>query len=248
MFIYIIRNKASQKCYIGQDSGPVAERRRIKVHLAEAARLRVGKPTHSKSKITRALAKYGDDAFEFIVHSSDYKTKQELDNAEIVLIKELDSIVNGYNIMPGGQGFLPNALIDNVEVLLRLFEMRSRGASISNMNRWSNASAEDRARWKAARLSGLTTEWRASLKQYWDELSPEERSERGKRVSESNTVRYDLISAEGVVLVSETKLRRLLDHIGSAGYAIRKKQVEKVVKNAGYYEGAAYSIKKRTVG
>lgn len=248
MFIYIIRNKASQKCYVGQDSGPVAERRRIKAHLAEAARLRAGLPIKGRSKIIRALAKYGDDAFEFIVHSNDYKTKQELDNAEIALIKELDSIVNGYNIRSGGQGMLSNAQIDNEVIRQELFEIRSRGAKTSNTKRWTNATDEDRARWKAARLSGLTVEWRASLKQYWNDLSPEERSERGKRVSESNTVRYDLISAEGVVLVSETKLRRLLDHIGSAGYAIRKKQVEKVVKNAGYYEGAAYSVKKRTVG
>ena len=248
MFIYIIRNKASQKCYVGQDSGPTAERRRIKVHLAEAARLRAGLPIKGRSKIVRALAKYGDDSFEFIVHSNDYKTKHDLDAAEIALIKELDSIVNGYNIRSGGQGMLSNAQIDNDQIRQELFEIRSRGSKTANRNRWSNASAEDRARWEERRQSGLTAEWRASLKQYWDDLSPDERSERGKRVSESNTVRYDLISAEGIVLVSETKLRRLLDHIGSAGYAIRKKQVEKVVKNAGYYEGAAYSIKKRPAG
>jgi group I intron endonuclease len=248
MFIYVIKHRDNGKCYVGQDSGPVHERRRIKAHLAEAQRLRSGRPIRGKSKIVRALAKYSDEAFEFIVHSADYKTKQEIDNAEIALIKELDSIVNGYNIMPGGQGFIPNAMVDNNEVLLRLFEMRSRGAEISNKNRWSNASDEDRAKWKEQRESGKTPEWRTSLKQYWDEISPEARAERGKSVSESNKVRYDLISAEGVILVSETKLRRLLDYTGASGYAIRKKTVERIVKNEGYYAAATYSIKKRTVG
>lgn len=248
MFIYVIKHRDSGKCYVGQDSGPVHERRRIKVHLAEAQRLRSGRPIRGKSKIVRALAKYGDEAFEFIVHSADYKTKQELDNAEIALIKELDSIVNGYNIRSGGQGMLSNAQIDNEVIRKELFEIRSRGAKTSNINRWANATDEDRARWKAARESGLTHEWRTSLKQYWDEISPEARAERGKRVSESNRVRYDLISAEGVVLVSETKLRRLLDYTSASGYAIRKKTVERIVKNEGYYAAATYSIKKRTVG
>ena len=77
MFIYVMRNTHNNKIYVGQDSGPVSEMRRVKVHIADAKKFAAGRLKYA-SKIAAAIAKYGIDVFEITIDSWDHKSKDYL--------------------------------------------------------------------------------------------------------------------------------------------------------------------------
>ena len=86
--IYKITHKDSGKCYIGQTMD--FERRR-KEHCRPSSRCK---------KISRAIQKYGKDAFEWEVIL--LCNEEMVDYYEIELIKAYDTIKNGYNLEYGG--------------------------------------------------------------------------------------------------------------------------------------------------
>ena len=97
MYIYMLRNIANDKCYVGQT---VREpKARAKIHFKDAKH-------HRNMAISRAIIKYGRESFELPV-LGEYSTQDELYGGEILWIRLLDSDnpSRGYNITAGGGGY-----------------------------------------------------------------------------------------------------------------------------------------------
>jgi hypothetical protein len=89
--IYIHKNKINDKCYVGQTTQKPKHRWGIN-----------GIKYKESQKFYKAIQKYGWDNFEHIILPTIYHTQDELNQAEMDMIQELDSIDNGYNISLGG--------------------------------------------------------------------------------------------------------------------------------------------------
>lgn len=104
--IYIIRNDVNDKVYIGQT------KRSIEKRFQEHTR-----PSSAKKSLVldKAIQKYGADKFHVELIQDGFRTKDELDAAEISYIQSYNSRVPyGYNITAGGMGhdvFLPDKTI-----------------------------------------------------------------------------------------------------------------------------------------
>ena len=98
MIIYKITNTVNGKVYIGQTVQTLRKRRNG--HLADSKRDRPGR---AKSKIGRAINKYGIDSFSFEVLSA-ADTQAQLKYLEQHYITEYDSMNDsvGYNLLSGG--------------------------------------------------------------------------------------------------------------------------------------------------
>ena len=91
-WIYIIKNKLDNKCYVGQTTQSV--KARLNNHKCDS---------RTNSPINRAICKYGLDNFEIISMTC---SEEYLDWMEQEWIKEMNSLVpNGYNLQSGGQLF-----------------------------------------------------------------------------------------------------------------------------------------------
>jgi group I intron endonuclease len=91
---YRIINLINGKSYIGKTEMPLDER--WKDHVQTAMR---GRPW----KLQRAIRKYGPENF-LIEHIASARNREDLDQTEIALIAQHDSIKNGYNMTEGGTG------------------------------------------------------------------------------------------------------------------------------------------------
>lgn len=92
-YLYRITNIVSRKTYIGQSVDTV---RRWYEHK------RAAKDENSSMLISRAIKKYGNDAFEFEMIAG-CKTWADANDMETLLVQQYNSQVpNGYNIAPGG--------------------------------------------------------------------------------------------------------------------------------------------------
>lgn len=92
--IYVHKNKLNGKCYVGQTVQKDIVRRWGK-H---------GENYDENQKFGRAIKKYGWDNFEHIILPTIYKTREELNSAEINFIEEFNSYKDGYNCTTGGGG------------------------------------------------------------------------------------------------------------------------------------------------
>lgn len=244
MFIYMLRNKINDKVYIGQDSGSPDDLARVKVHIADARRISKGSKLKFVSKIANAISKYGIEAFEVVILSKGHKDQDSLNGAEIAAIKKFDAITNGYNILPGGQGLPANSTVKDPLLLEQYKAIRSRGAKTANANRWNNASDKDRSKWKSQLINGrLNGDWQKKIQASWDNLSPDERQNRGRQMKEGRPHRFVLLTPEGKELLIETNLRTLL---ASLNTKTSKKQIERVVRNENRYHCEEFSIEKRS--
>ncbi len=89
-FIYLIKNKTNNKCYIGQTIRSL--KKRWKEHCSE----------YGCSAINGAIKKYSPENFEFSVLIQ--ADNEELDDLETKYIEEYNSLCpNGYNIQTGGK-------------------------------------------------------------------------------------------------------------------------------------------------
>ena len=100
--IYLFRNKANGKVYIGQTTKDIAIR--TQEHLVRAHTYR-----KNQFHFHLALAKYGIEGFEISTIDSG-ASKNELDEKEIYWISFYDSInpAKGYNSRSGGSAGKPN--------------------------------------------------------------------------------------------------------------------------------------------
>lgn len=102
--IYIHKNKINNHCYVGQTTQKPEWRwgkNGVKYLYKNE------KDEYKQPKIAQAILKYGWDSFEHIILPTIYKNQEELDQAEIEMIKELDSYHNGYNATEGGDHKIP---------------------------------------------------------------------------------------------------------------------------------------------
>lgn len=92
MYIYIIKNTVSNKCYVGQTIQPVKER--VKQHFKKSAK--------SCPALAAAIRKYGPDNFSVEV-IAEADSQDKLNELEVHFISEFNSISpNGYNLEYGG--------------------------------------------------------------------------------------------------------------------------------------------------
>jgi len=96
MIIYKATNKINGKCYIGQTTGKLKNRR--KQHLYKSKNM-------SNFYFHNALRTYGKDSFEWEV-LCECDTKDELNEMEFHYIKQYDTYENGYNMTFGGDGII----------------------------------------------------------------------------------------------------------------------------------------------
>ena len=94
--IYKIVNAVNNKVYIGQTIRDIDERLRLHVWDAISGRA-------SCRKLANAIRKYGADEFS-IVSLVSVLSEEYLDELEMMLIAEYDSVSTGYNITFGGGG------------------------------------------------------------------------------------------------------------------------------------------------
>ena len=93
--VYLIKNSANGKVYVGQTIQPVERRFKQHLKLPKASQ---------KQLIYKAIQKYGKDKFsyEILIEGIDnYKDLNELE--EFYITKYNSMIPNGYNMCPGGQ-------------------------------------------------------------------------------------------------------------------------------------------------
>jgi len=94
MIIYKVKNNLNDKCYIGQTSKTLAQRKRQHKNSAKRG---MGLYFYN------AIRKYGWDNFKWSV-IEECKSKVELDEMEYHYIKQYDTYNNGYNLSYGGDG------------------------------------------------------------------------------------------------------------------------------------------------
>lgn len=92
-YIYSITNKKTGHIYIGQSINPVS---RLRSHKSAAS-------SGSKTKIHNAMRSYGFDSFYLSV-LAEAPTRDLINILEKQYILIYDTIKNGYNICPGGEG------------------------------------------------------------------------------------------------------------------------------------------------
>ena len=98
MIIYKITNKINGKIYIGQTVVSLSDRK--SGHLADSKRDRKNR---AKSKISKAITKYGFENFVFEI-LEETNSQDELNYLEQKYIKKLKSNIDGigYNLLSGG--------------------------------------------------------------------------------------------------------------------------------------------------
>lgn len=241
MFIYVIRNTINQKVYVGQDSGSIDDLRRIRTHFLEADRVhRLGSQFHYQSAIRNAIVKYGADAFEVEIPFSDVPSVDALNCLEIELIKKLDSVANGYNIHPGGEGFPPNSLIDDPSLLAALHDQRSRGAKTRNKTYWENTTVEERYDRCKPMFENRGEAWRANVKKSWDNLSEEDYKERCLSMSRGKQFIFEF-DYHGRHEKFHN-LRKILPLIEDNDLIDSRKKIEKTIREHGLYECPNFKI------
>lgn len=131
--IYIHKNKLNGKCYVGQTTWKPASKRWGKNGIQYRPETIFGK----------AISKYGWDNFEHIVMPQEYNSPEELNKAEIEMIKELDSFYNGYNMTTGGDMFIKSKEV---------------GSKISKSKMGHHVSEETREKLRKANLGKKVSE------------------------------------------------------------------------------------------
>src|SRR5260370_757702 len=101
MFVYLIINDVNWKIYIGKTTNPS-----LWEYLQQKFRRSVASPA-LRSKLFRAIRKYGPEHFHIYPMISNCQTNEMLCCWEQILIKTLaaQDYEVGYNICRGGEGF-----------------------------------------------------------------------------------------------------------------------------------------------
>ena len=92
-YVYIVTNTFNGKQYVGETVNPDT---RWGAHV-------YGANNSSQTKFARAIRKYRSDAFKFELVAG-FLTQDDAYDFETQLIRELDTVKNGYNSNEGGEG------------------------------------------------------------------------------------------------------------------------------------------------
>ena len=153
--IYRIKNLVTGALYIGQTSETFTGRWGRHRRALKACR-------HTNAHLQNSYNKHGKDAFEYRVlevvprgDMSDKEFESYLNEREIILISELDTLKNGYNFTEGGGGTRGYAVSEEAK------------AKISRAHKGRKTSAETKAKMSAAakgkKKGPFTAEHRANL-------------------------------------------------------------------------------------
>lgn len=135
-YVYMHVNKTNNKTYIG-----------ITSRLNPEYRWRKGEGYSTQTKFYRAIKKYGWENFDHIIIESDL-SKTEAIHLEKQLIRQLDTIKNGYNVDEGGSSSTQNKkaiyMIDKSKNILAEFSCaeevaRELGLDISSVTTCCNS-------------------------------------------------------------------------------------------------------------
>lgn len=96
--IYMLTNKVTGESYIGFDSNYPT---RIHQHLYRKKGKYSG--VH-RTKLGQAIKKYGSDSFDYCLLYQGWDKNYVLNTVEGLLIKEYNTLTNGYNMTIGGSG------------------------------------------------------------------------------------------------------------------------------------------------
>lgn len=101
-YIYVIQYKKDNRLYVGQTANP---KRRWPTHINSANLVKNGGQSTGTIYISRAMAKYGIENFEFQI-IEEWETQDEVDDAEIFWIEffQCRGKGRGFNLSPGGLG------------------------------------------------------------------------------------------------------------------------------------------------
>lgn len=189
MFIYVMTCVVNGKHYVGYDTGPEENMRRYSLHVSSA--INKTPPKH-RSKLYPAMVKYGPDKFtvKIVAKTNDFT---ELKNLEIEWIKKLDSIKNGYNIRPGGNGFAPLSSLSEEEALIQRNAMK-RGAKRANEVRWAGKTLDERRDILSKAHASYSSKARSkNLKTLWDNMTPEQKQERSQKMKDGWARRKEML-------------------------------------------------------
>jgi group I intron endonuclease len=142
--IYRITNTVNGKCYVGQTIQSLEKR--WNNHCYAALR------GHAQQRLSRAIRKYGRDAFTVeILEDCSHTTHEHIDAREIHWIAEYNSTNPrfGYNMTEGGEGGVPT---DEVRA-----KMSASLRGVKNPNYGKPRSVETRKRISAATLGKVFT-------------------------------------------------------------------------------------------
>jgi len=192
--LYIHKNKINGKCYVGQT-----------IHEDQNIRWRDGKGYYKSQKFNRAIKKYGWENFEHIILPTEYTSIEELDNAEIALIEELNSYSSGYNATPGGIGSKNRVVSAETR---KKISSSMKEQWVTGKRAKAKISNETKAKHRKNMLGNkLTKETKAKLSEATKKLwqSPEFRQKMiGRKVS-NETKQKMSIAAKGRKFSDETK-------------------------------------------
>lgn len=121
--IYLVTNLVNKKCYIGQ-----AKNIYVRFNSHHIYDYNNQNNCCYNTKFYQALRKYGLENFE--VSILELCSEEELDEKEIMYIKQFDSFKNGYNSTEGGQTLSPN--IHSPETELKRAETREKNKSLQS--------------------------------------------------------------------------------------------------------------------
>lgn len=145
--VYVHINKTTNKPYVGITSEKNPENRWGSKGINYRGCI----------KLWYAITKYGWDDFEHYIFARNL-TQEEANNMEILLIKKLDSINNGYNVEPGGVNQGPRS----PEAIQKLREARLR--QVITPEQYEKGAAKRRGKkFSEERKSNLKKALRSSL-------------------------------------------------------------------------------------
>ena len=186
-YVYLLRNKLNGKCYVGQTCD---FERRMAEHEYEAK-------SGSSFKIHQAIRKYGMENFDTeILHSCQGEEQvvlEELNSLEIYYIRKFNSFFDGYNMTEGSRGAL--GLHHTEEARQKISKARSgltlseeHKAAISRSNHVRTVTSETRAKMSennAMKDPANRAKVSKGVSNYIKSLTPEQLSERGRKIWES---------------------------------------------------------------
>ena len=99
MLIYLVTNKMNRKCYVGQTTHSLKQRK--KEHVRHSLN------NSDNMYFHKAIRKHGPDNFDWIIIHDNITDIEDLNRLEIFYIGFYDSFGSGYNLNIGGNNVIP---------------------------------------------------------------------------------------------------------------------------------------------
>lgn len=184
--VYQIKNVVNNKVYIGVTTGSIEKR--FKEHLYEAKR------GSRRCKLYNAIRKHGKE--NFIIEILCYCcSKEEMFNKEVEMIKELNSIENGYNMTEGGEN--PPTNLGKIRIKHSEW-MKVNNPMFSDIARKNHEKVINSIKWRSKRKEVLKkTKTPEARRKQGISISGENNPNKRKEVADKKAKKYILLSPQG---------------------------------------------------